>query len=180
MLSGLVCSGRSHPLPTACAAVCITGHERTYLRRMINRCYADGREVSSACGVHRYEQTRIKTSSQDVRFPAAYDQCSPPLYCLSRPISRGLQRRSQALAPDPEVIPLNKHPPQSVSPKCATLCVLYSVLRVISSRSHASGECIRYMSTCDGCGTWTGELSLLARGGGQGSSQLYEGGGPSI
>lgn len=141
---------------------------------MINRCYADGREVSSGCGVHRYEQTHIATPSQDVPFPTAYDQCLPPLYYLSRSISRGLQRRSQALAPDPEVIPLNKHHAQSVSPKCATHCVLYSVLRVMSSRSHAAGECIRYMSTCDGCGTWTGELSLLARGGGQGSSQLYE------
>ena len=122
-----------------------------------------------------YEQTRNGTLSQDVRFPAAHDQCSPPLYCqFSRPISRRLQRRSQALAPDPDFIPLNKHHPQSVSPECATRCVLYSVFRVSSSRSHAAGECIRYMSTCDGCGTWTDELSLLARGGGQGSSQLDE------
>lgn len=143
---------------------------------MINRGYAQGREVSSACGEHRYEQTRTGTPSQDVSFPATHDQCSPPLYCSSRPISRRLQRRSQALAPDPEFIPLNKHHTQSVSPMCATLCVLYSLFRVPSSRSHAAGECIRYMSTCDGCGTWTDELSLLARGGGQGSSQLYEGG----
>lgn len=100
---------------------------------MINRCYADGREVSSACGVHRHEQTRIATPSQDVRFPAAYDQCSPPLYCLSRPISRGLQRRSQALALDPEVIPLNKHhPPERFAQVCHPL--LYCI--------RCSGSCL--------------------------------------
>ena len=71
--------------------------------------------------------------------------------CRSRPISRRLQRRSQALALDPEFIPLNKHHTQSVSFMCATLCVLYSVFRVSSFRSHAAGECIKYMSTCDGC-----------------------------
>lgn len=146
ILSRLVCSGSCHPLPTACTVACITIHERTYLRRMINRGYAEGREVSSACGEHRYEQTRIETPSQDIRFPAAHDQCLPPLCCSSRPISRRSQRRSQALAPDPEFIPLNKHHTQSVSPMCATLCVLYSVFRVLSSRSlmrpvSASGTC---------------------------------------
>lgn len=54
------------------------------------------------------------------------------------------------------------------------LCIVIGVPGLVFPLSHAAGECIRYMSTCDGCGTWTDELSLLARGGGQGSSQLDE------